>query len=88
MRTTYIIIWIMVIREISNKNGGEMKTGTLYTRIYIYIYIYIYSIHINVNTNTHILYTTYYVFINIIQSKKYSLFTGSILIRTEYRNRS
>ena len=33
-------------------------------------------------------FTTYSALIKIIQSKKYTLFTGSMLIRTEYRNRS
>ena len=37
---------------------------------------------------THIIYTTYSALIKKIQSKQYSLFTGSMLIRTEYRNRS
>ena len=43
------------------------------------------SKRININVNTHtknILYTTYSGFINIIQSKQYSLLTGSMLIRT------
>ena len=37
---------------------------------------------------THIIYTTYSALIKKIQSKQYSLFTGSMLIRTEYRYRS
>ena len=49
MRTRYIVIWIMVIREINNKIEKKIvkKPGTLYTIICI-----LYSININVNTHT------------------------------------
>ena len=53
MRTKYIVIWFMVIREINKKKGvKQMFNGTLYTIIYIYIY----SIHINGNIHTHTIY--------------------------------
>ena len=60
MRTTYIVIWIMVIREINNKNGGGVNE---YWYL-IYKNIYIFNPH--KCQYTHILYTTYSVFINII----------------------
>ena len=43
-----------IIREINNKNG-KMKTGTLYTMVYIY------SNHIHINTQTHT-HNTYNIF--------------------------
>ena len=59
MKTTYIVIWIMVIREINNNNKENENWYLIYKNIFIYMYIY--SIHINVNTQTYT-HTIYNIF--------------------------
>ena len=60
MKTKYIVFWIMVIREINNKNGKKMKTGTLYTIIYIYIQSTYLSTH--KHTHTHTIYNIFCIY--------------------------